>query len=61
MRFAGVAEVKDRPSAHLKRDLKSKGPHIPEQDLDQLDWRRLANRRLSEAWEGEEDALYDYL
>ncbi len=34
---------------------------ITEQDLEHFDWRGLAARRLSEAWEGEEDALYDYL
>jgi hypothetical protein len=34
---------------------------ITEQDLEFLEWKRLATRRLSQAWEGEEDAFYDYL
>jgi hypothetical protein len=34
---------------------------LSEQDLEELAWRQLARRRLTSAWEGEEDALYDYL
>ena len=34
---------------------------ITEQDLEHLEWKELAARRLSQAWQGEEDALYDYL
>jgi hypothetical protein len=34
---------------------------ITEQDLEHTHSRGLAARRLSKAWEGEEDALYDYL
>jgi hypothetical protein len=30
-------------------------------DLEDREWRRLGKRRLEKAWEGEEDALYDYL
>jgi hypothetical protein len=33
----------------------------PEEDLENLEWKGLASRRLSEAWEGEEDELCDYL
>ena len=32
-----------------------------EGDLEELGWRHLARKRLARAWEGEEDALYDYL
>ncbi len=34
---------------------------LEEGDLEELEWRRLARRKLARAWEGEEDALYDYL
>ena len=34
---------------------------ITEHDLELLEWKGLAARRLSEAWKGEEEALYDYL
>ena len=75
MRFASVAEVKNGLSAYLDRASKRKEPlvitrhgrpyaliqTITEQDLELLEWKGLAARRLSEAWEGEEDALYDYL
>ena len=75
MRFASVAEVKNGLSAYLARARKRQEPlvvtrhgkpyaliqPITEQDLEFLEWKRLATRRLSQAWEGEEDALYDYL
>lgn len=75
MRFASVAEVKNGLSAYLERAYKRKEPlvvtrhgkpyaliqPITEQDLEHLEWKGLAARRLSEAWKGEEDALYDYL
>jgi prevent-host-death family protein len=75
MRFASVAEVKNGLSAYLERARKRKEPlvvtrhgkpyaliqPITEQDLEQLEWKGLGSRRLSEAWEGEDDALYDYL
>ena len=75
MRFASVAEVKNGLSACLERAHKYKEPlvvtrhgkpyaliqPVTEQDLEQLEWKGLATRRLSEAWDGEEDALYDYL
>ncbi len=50
MRFASVAEVKDGLIQPLE-----------EADLEELEWRQLARRKLARAWESEEDALYDYL
>jgi prevent-host-death family protein len=75
MRFASVAELKDGLSEYLARAHRKKEPIVvthhgkpyalihalSEQDLEDLEWRRLARRRLEKAWEGEEDALYDYL
>ena len=75
MRFASVAEVKNGLSAYLERASKRKEPvvvtrhgkpyaliqPITEEDLEKLEWKGLASRQLSEAWEGEEDELYDYL
>jgi len=29
--------------------------------LEELEWRQLARKKLARAWEGAEDALYDYL
>ena len=34
---------------------------LGERDLEELEWRQLARKKLARAWEGEEDALYDYL
>ena len=34
---------------------------LEEADLEELEWRQLAKRKLARAWEGEKDALYDYL
>ena len=34
---------------------------LEEADLEELEWRQLARRKLARVWEGEEDALYDYL
>lgn len=75
MRFASVAEVKNNLSAYLSRARKRKEPivvtrhgtpyaliqPISEQDLDGLGWDRLTAERLQKAWEGDDDALYDYL
>lgn len=75
MRFASVAEVKNRLSAFLAEAQKKKEPivvthhgkpyaliqPISERDLEELGWERLAEDRLREAWKGEDDALYDYL
>ncbi len=47
MRFASVAEVKNQP--------------LSEQDSEELEWKDLAKKRLGRAWQGDEDALYDYL
>jgi hypothetical protein len=34
---------------------------LSEKDLEELEWKGLAKKRLEKAWEGEEDALYDYV
>jgi hypothetical protein len=34
---------------------------LAERDLEKLEWKWLARTRLAKAWEGEDDALYDYL
>jgi prevent-host-death family protein len=75
MRFASVAEVKNELSGYLARAQKKKEPivvtrhgkpyalilPISAQDLENIEWKVLSRRRLSKAWEGEDDALYDYL
>jgi prevent-host-death family protein len=66
MRFASVAEVKDRLSRYLAQARKRNepivvAPHgkpyaliqpIAEKNLEELDWKRLAATRLQQAWEG---------
>ena len=73
MRYASIAEVKDQLSKYLAEARKGNAPivvtrhgkpcaviqPITEQDLEELEWARLANRRLAQAWEGEDDALYN--
>ena len=75
MRFASVADVKNDLSEYLARAQKKKEaivvtrhgkPYaliqpITEQDLESLEWKGLAGKRLAKAWEGEDDSLYDYL
>jgi len=75
MRFASVVEVKDGLSELLARARKKNEPIVvthhgkpyaliqplSEGDLEELEWRQLARRKLARAWEDEEDALYDYL
>jgi prevent-host-death family protein len=75
MRFASVAQVKDQLSAYLAQAKRDKRPivvthhgkpyaliqPISDADLESLGWGQLAKRRLEEAWEGEDDGLYDYL
>jgi prevent-host-death family protein len=75
MRFATVAEAKNKLSEYLAQARKRNEPilithhgkpyaliqPLSEDDLDDVDWRRLTRRRLATAWEGEPDALYDYL
>lgn len=75
MRFASVAEVRDALSEFLAWARKEGEPVIithhgkpyailqslGEEDLDDLAWRELARKKLTDAWEGEEDGLYDYL
>jgi antitoxin (DNA-binding transcriptional repressor) of toxin-antitoxin stability system len=75
LRFASVAEVKNQLSAHLTRARKTKELIVVTQqgkpyaliqpifarDLEELAWARFAQDQLRQAWEGEDDALYDYL
>ncbi len=75
MRFASVAEVKNQLSKYLARARRTQESIIvthhgkpyaliqplAEEDLEELEWKRLAKKRLSRAWEGEDNALYDYL
>jgi hypothetical protein len=34
---------------------------ITENDLEDLAWKQLAETRLQQAWEGDDDAFYNYL
>ena len=75
MRMATVAQVRNQLSRYLARARRKREPiivthhgrpyaliqPISERDLEMLDWARLAEQRLREAWEGEDDALYDDL
>ncbi len=75
MRFASIVEVKNQLSSYLARARRTRQPilvthygkpyaliqPISERDLEELGWERLAEDRLRQAWEGEDDALYDYL
>jgi prevent-host-death family protein len=75
MRFATIAEIKDGLSEYLARARKKDEPIVVthhgkpyaliqplgEGDLEELEWKRLATRKLARAWQGEEDSLYDYL
>lgn len=74
MTFASVAQVKDGLSRYLARAKKTREPIVVthhgrpyalirplgDTDLDELAWRALAQRKLTQAWADEEDALYDY-
>ena len=75
MKFISVAEAKNRLTVYLAQAKKKKEPiivthhgkpyaliqPISEDDLEGLAWSQLAKERLQNAWEGEDDALYDYL
>ena len=75
MKFISVAQVKSRLTVYLAQARRKKEsiivthhgkPYaliqpISEQDLETLEWKRLAQNRLRTAWEGEDDALYKYL
>jgi len=75
MQFASISEMKDRLSGYLARAKKTKQPiivthhgkpyaliqPISEEELEHLEWKHLAEEKLRGAWEGEDDALYDYL
>ncbi|HEV8610620.1 MAG TPA: type II toxin-antitoxin system prevent-host-death family antitoxin [Thermoanaerobaculia bacterium] len=73
VRFATVAELKNQLSRYLRRARREGEPIVvtlhgkpyaliqalENEDLEELEWKQLANRRLADAWEGEDDALYD--
>jgi len=75
MKFASIAELKDQLSEYLVRARKKKEPilvtrhgkpyaliqRLDEGDLEELEWKKLAEDRLRRVWEGEDDGLYDYL
>ena len=75
MKFISVAEAKNRLTVYLAQAKKKKEPiivthhgkpyaliqPISEGDLEGLAGSQLAKERLQNAWEGEDDALYDYL
>lgn len=75
MRFVNVAQVRNQFSSYLARARKTREPilvthhgkpyaliqPISERDLEELGWTQLAENHLRQAWEGEDDALYDYL
>ena len=75
MRFATVAELKNQLSKYLARARQKREPilvtlhgrpyaliqPISARDLETLDWQRLADQRLRDAWDKDDDALYDYL
>jgi prevent-host-death family protein len=75
MRFATIAEIKDGLSEYLARARKKDEPIVVthhgkpyaliqplgEGDLEELEWKRLATRKLARVWRGEQDSLYDYL
>lgn len=75
MRIASVADVRNRLSKYLARAKKRNEviivthhgkPYaliqpLSERGLEELEWKQFARRRLARAWEGEPDALYDYL
>jgi prevent-host-death family protein len=75
MRFASVAEIKNRLSEYLARARRRREPIIvtrhgkpyaliqplDERDLEDLDWSAFRKQQLARAWAGEDDGLYDYL
>lgn len=75
MQFASVAAVKNQLSKYLARARRRDEPivityhgkpyalvqPIRARDVENLGWQQLADERLRHAWEGEDDALYDYL
>ena len=75
MRFASVAEVKNGLSEYLTRARKKNEPIVvthhgkpyaliqplSERDIEDVEWKELTKGRHARAWEGDDDALYDYL
>src|ERR1700736_2872055 len=74
MRFASVAEIKDGLSEYLARAKKKNEPIVvthhgrpyaliqplEESDLEELEWKQLARKKLARPWEGGGEARYDY-
>jgi len=75
MRFASVAEVKNKFSEYLSVSHQAGEPIVvtnhgkpyaliqplSEQDMEEVEWREFAKRRLGQAWEDDDDARYNYL
>jgi prevent-host-death family protein len=75
MLLASISELEKDLSVYLAEARRKKQPiivtrhskpyvlirPITEPDLESLEWKGLARKRLSKAWEGEDDGLYDYL
>lgn len=75
MTFATVGDLKHHLIAYLRRARKTNEPIVvtrygrpyaliralKSEDLEMARWKELAERRLSHAWENDDDALYDYL
>jgi prevent-host-death family protein len=75
MRFASLAEMKSGLSRYLCQAHEKNEPIVvthhgkpyaliqplDEGDLEELEWKQLARRKPVRAWEGDDDALYDYL
>jgi len=75
MRFASIAEIKDRLSSYLARARNRREAIVvthhgkpwaliqPLEDdsFEEMDWGSLRLAGLARAWDGEGDELYDYL
>lgn len=75
MRVASIGEVTNRLTEYIAESRISKEPIVitrhgrpyalihalTKDDVDRFLWMEMAKRNLSNAWQGEEDALYDYL
>jgi prevent-host-death family protein len=75
MRFASVAEIKNRLSEYLARARRKREPIIVtrhgkpyaliqplgDRDLEELDWSAFRKGQIARAWAGEDDELYEHL
>jgi prevent-host-death family protein len=61
MRFASVAQVKDQLSAYLAQARRDKRPIVVTHHGKPYALIQPISEGDLEAWEGEDDALYDYL